>query len=105
MRSATVIKKVGHSKMRRRRSQSSAQLYGSTKLESEPGPSLVWRKAQRDLASNEAKAREASVKEPRRRRRGLGGGECHQRGSRVERGCSRSMEAFRSKDATRASRE
>ncbi|CAL1372649.1 unnamed protein product [Linum trigynum] len=101
---ATMIEKAGHSKTRRRRPRRSEQHHGSTRLESEPRPSLVWRKVQRDLASNEAKAREASAKEPRRGRRGLSGGECHQRGSRVERGCSRSKEAFCSKDATRASR-
>ncbi|CAL1415135.1 unnamed protein product [Linum trigynum] len=102
---ATIIEKAGHSKTRWRRPRMSAQHHGSTRLESEPNPSLVWRKVQRDLASNEAKAREASAKEPRRGRRRLSGGECHQRGSRVERGFSRSMEAFRSKDTTMASRE
>ncbi|CAL1381132.1 unnamed protein product [Linum trigynum] len=104
-RKATMIEKAGYSKTRRRRPRSSAQHHGSTRLESELGPSLVWRKVQRDLASNEAKARKVSAKESRRGRRGLSGGECHQRGSRVQRGCSRSMEAFRSKDATRASQE
>ncbi|CAL1360791.1 unnamed protein product [Linum trigynum] len=101
---ATMIEKAGRSEKRRRKPRRSAQHHGSTRLESEPGPSLVWRKVQQDLASNEAKARKASSKEPRRGRRGLSEGECHQRGSRVEIGCSRSKEAFRSKDATRASR-
>ncbi|CAL1372981.1 unnamed protein product [Linum trigynum] len=101
---ATMIEKAGRSETRRRIPRRSAQHHGSTRLESEPGPSLVWRKVQQDLASNEAKARKASAKEPRRGRRGLSEGECHQRGLRVERGCSRSKEAFRSKDATRASR-